>query len=706
MSEKLTGSAKDDLLKEIRDHLTLCISVESDERREAIECFSFVYGNQWPDEMRQLRQVEKRPALTNNRLPAFVHQVVNDLRQNRPGIKVHAVDSGADVETAGVLQGVIRHTEYASNADFSYDTAVSHAVIGGRGWFRLTTDYCDEKSFDQDPKFARIPNPFTVYGDPYSTEPDGSDQTRCLITEMLPRSEFKAQYPKADATSMQNLPAGSGDGSSVWLTEDSVRVAEYYRVETESQKLYRLQDGSSAWEDELPEEAMAMVMLGDDGQPVSRMSERRKVCWYKVTAVDILEQADIPCKWIPVFPVYGEEHIVNGKIRRCGMVKHAIDPMRMFNFWTTSATEEVSLRPKAPYIGAVGQFETAKKDWRSANTRSLAFLEYDPITTDGVHAPPPQRQQMADVPTGAIQMLALAEGNIKATMGLFDASLGNRGNATSGRQELAQQKEGDTATFHFGDNLTRTIRHVGRCLVDMIPRIYDTQRIVRILGEDDKMEKAEVNAPNIEGKQDENGSVKNVLNDLSVGRYDVTISSGPSYATKRQEQAEAMLQIGQAAPQLWQTAGDLLIRNMDWNGADEIADRFKRSIPPQIVGEESEQQLPPQVQQVLQQAQGEIQQLQQQLQEAQSGMDKAKLDAQVKLQVAGMQAQLEQMRMQSAERIAAENSDVKRDVAELAGVVQLLLQKMQPPPELAAEVQGDLSEGEAGGSSEPSSVSD
>lgn len=698
MADELTGQAKDDLLKEIRDHLTLCISLEGDERREAQECFSFVYGNQWPQDMARMREVEKRPALTNNRLPAFVHQVVNDLRQNRPGIKVHPVDSGADVETAEVLQGIIRHTEYASNADFAYDTAVSHAVIGGYGWFRLLTEYCDETSFDQEAKFARIPNPFTVYRDPYSTEPDGSDQTRCLITEMVSRGDFKAKYPKASAATAEGLIAGTGDSSATWLSQDSVRVAEYYRVETESLKLYRLQDGGSVWEDEVNEGVLPYLMTDDAGKPVSRMSDRRKVCWYKVTGLDILEQAEIPCRWIPVFPVYGEEHIVNGVIRRCGMVKHAIDPMRMFNFWTTSATEEVSLRPKTPFIGAVGQFETAKKDWRQANTRSFSFLEYDQVSVDGIQAPPPQRQQMADVPTGAIQMIALAEGNIKATMGLFDASLGNRGNATSGRQELAQQREGDTATFHFGDNLTRTIRHVGRCLVDIIPRIFDTQRVARILGEDEKMKMAEVNKPMEQPEHTESGGIRTVLNDLSVGKYDATISSGPSYATKRQEQAEAMLQVGQAAPQLWATAGDLLIRNMDWNGAEEIADRYKRSIPREIVGEEDgeQQQLPPQVQQVLQQAQGEIQQLQQALQEAQSGMAVKQLETDSRERMAAA--------AEETKRYVAElNADVKHDVAELAGMVQLMLQKMQPPPQLAAEVSADMNE--SGDSTESSYVS-
>ncbi len=677
-TRKPKANPTEDLLAEVRERLSLCISVEGQERREAVESFAFVFGDQWPDDMRRIRQVEQRPALTNNRLPAFVHQVTNDIRQNRPGIKVHPVDDGADRETADVLQGMIRHIEYASNADFAYDTSVAHGVIGGKGYFRLITDYCEDDTFDQDIKFLRVPNPFTVYWDPWSTEPDGSDSRFVIITDMIPRGDFRRDYPEAKANDVTDLQSGTGDGSTMWLSTESVRVAEYYRVEVERKKLLRLSTGENVWADEVGELPPEVVIERE------RMADRRKVMLYKVTGVDVLESSEVPCRWIPVFPVYGEEHIVNNRITRCGMIKHAKDPMRMFNFWTTSATEEVSLRPKTPFIGAVGQFETAKTSWQQANRRSFSFLEYDPVEVGGGIAPPPQRQPMADVPAGAIQMLALAESNIKATMGLFDASLGARGNASSGRQELLQQKEGDTATFHFTDNLSRTIRHVGRCMLSMIPRVYDTQRVIRIMGEDDEVKSAPLNQPLEQPIQKEDGAIQTVLNDLSVGRYDVTVSTGPSYQTKRQEQADAMLNLGQAAPMLWQAAGDLLVKSMDWNGADEIAERLKRAIPPQIRGEDEEQgQLPPQVVQVLQQAQAEIQQLQQALAEAQTGMDKERLKAEVSM------AQ-EQLRQETARYVAELNADSRRDVEELKGMIALILQQIQPPPTLAAEVGADM----------------
>lgn len=669
----------DDLLKEARERLQLCVEADAANRREAEEDFRFYAGEQWPNDMRRLRQIEARPCLTINKLPAFVHQVINDQRQNRPSIKVHPVDNGADPEIAQVEQGMIRYIEYNSNADVAYDTAVSHATIGGFGYFTLGTEYVDPRSFDQEIRFRRIQNPFSVYIDPFSVEPDGSDMRYAFVTEVLSKKEFERQYPKAKAAK-GNLTVGSGDTALLWLSDESVRVAEYYRIETEDATLCRLNTGEDVFKDELPDPLPEGVVIDKE-----RQSERAKVCWYKINGAEVLEKTEIPCRWIPVFPVYGDENVVDGHIRRNGMVRFARDPQRMYNFWMTSATEEVSLRPKAPFIGMVGQFDTAKKDWKQANTRSFPFLEYDGQTVDGHLAPPPQRQQMADVPTGVLAMAMHASDNIKATTGIFDASLGAQGNETSGRAITARQREGDTANFHFADNLARTIRHAGRCIVDMIPKVYDTQRVVRILGEDEKMETAEINKPLEQPEIGQDGAVKLVLNDLTIGQYDVTIGVGPSYSTKRAEFVDAAIQLGQSNPAIWQAAGDLIVRGMDWPQAEEIADRLERMVPPQIKGDEEKQGLPPQVQQVLQQAQAEIQQLQQALQEAQSGMDKAKLDAAVKVELA-------RMNNATAEKIAAVNNDTKQDVAELSGMVQLLLQKMQPPPQLAAEVSADMGE--------------
>lgn len=649
---------QDEILSAARERMSLCVDSESTNRTNALDDLNFLAGEHWPAEAKRQRESEGRPCITVNKLPAFLRQVTNDQRQNTPGIKVHPVDSGADVETAEVLQGMIRHIEYDSNADVAYDTAVNSAAACGIGYFRILTEYESPDSFDQVIRFRRERNALNVYIDPYSREPDGSDMRFAFITDTMSKDEFKRQYPKATATDGMAL-AGIGDSAGHWMPEGQVLVAEYYWIDEQPAKLMLLSDGSTVYEKDLNTEGLAASGVSVVNE---RSTTRRVVRWAKITGCDVLAEAEIPCYWIPVFPVTGEELDVGGKVVRKGMVRDAKDPSQMYNYWITSATEEVALRPKIPFIGAEGQFEVDKAKWATANARSYPYIQYKPVAVGGQIAPPPQRQAMADIPVGALAMLSHASDDIKGTTGIHDASLGARGNETSGRAILARQREGDLSNFHFTDNLNRAVRHAGRCIIDMIPKIYDTPRVVRIRGEDESMSAAQINQLEI----GEDG-IQRVLNDLSVGRYDVTVSAGPSYTTQRQEAAEGMSQLAQAYPPLMQAAGDLVVGNMDWPGADDIAERLKRTIPPQIVGQDDEgQPIPPEVQAQMQQMQQMLEQAQQQLQEAQSGVAKARIDAESRVAVAQINAQSRQ------------------DVEELKGMVQMLLQRMAPPPALTA----------------------
>lgn len=679
------------LIAEAKSYLELCAKRDSDNREAGLDDLRFLAGDHWPAKVKRERELDGRPCLTVNKLPTFLHQVTNDQRQNVPGIKVSAVDSNADIETAKVVQGWIRHTEYISNADVAYDTAVNSAAAIGVGYFRIVPQYCSEDSFDQDLRFRRIRNSFTVYFDPLSEEADGSDQRRCMITGKMARTEFTREYPNAEVTT-QGFSAGVGDQSNLdWIGQDFVRVAEYYRIEQTPATLIELSNGEVGFEDELVQLPAGVTITR------KRSSSRSKVMLYKITALDILESTEIKCKWIPVFPVYGDEIDIDGKVVRSGLIRNAKDPSKMYDFWMTSATEEVALRPKTPYIGAEGQFEGYEDDWNTANTRSYSYLEYKPVTLDGQLAPPPQRQPMADVPNGMLTMSMHASDNIKATTGLFDSSLGARGNATSGIQERSQQRQGDMANFHYADNLNRSVRHAGRCLVDMLPHYIDGTRLLRIMGEDDEISSVMVNQPIPPEQQQKDpvtGAVKTVLNDLTIGEYDIVVKAGPSYSTLREEAADAMIQVGKSWPKLMDVAGDKVIRSMDWPGADEIADRVAKTIPAELRDDEEEQDAPvvntpkgpipvEQAAQMLQEMDQQIQQMGQQLQEAQSGIAKARVDADSRARVASINAD-------SAAQVAEINAVSKSDVAELNGLIQMLLAKMQPPPVLAAAVARDV----------------
>lgn len=641
---------KEGILAELVRRVRWAVEFDAETRSEALDDLRFKAGQQWPDQWRRTREMEARPCLTINKLPAFVHQITNEQRQNKIAIKIHPVDDNADKKTAEIIQGLIRHIEYSSNADFCYDTATDGAVTQGFGYFRLVTEYCDETSFDQDIKFKRVRNPFTVYCGPHQ-EPDGSDMMWCVISEEVPRDEFKREYPNAEASGRANWPTGPGDGAVAWLSVDSVRVAEYYRIETKPATLVRLSDGSTGYKDELPKEFYPLIVQ-------ERASEKRVVTWRKCTAVDILEERDIPGRYIPVFPVYGDEYDIDGHVIRAGVVRWAKDPQRMYNYWMTSATEEVSLRPKTPYIGAEGQFEGYERQWQQANQRSFAFLQYVPKTVDGILVPPPQRSPMADLPSGVLAMAMHANDNIKATTGIFDASLGARGNETSGKAILARQREGDVSNFHYIDNLARAVRHAGRVIVSWIPTVYDTERIVRILGEDDSVSAEKINAVEVKHEFDEMTqqmrAVETVVNDLRIGTYDVTVSTGPAYSTLRQEAADAMVQLGQAWPKLMDIAGDKVVKAMDWPQNEEIAERIKRTIPAEITRENDEEEgaLPPAVVQQIEQASQYIQLLQQenQMLKSEAGekqkdrdLEKYKTDVDATVKVV-----LEEMKLQMA----------------------------------------------------------
>ena len=671
MAEK--SKADDEILAEANARRARCLAFEADNLRDARDDFRKLAGHHWPEEAIRQREVERRPCITINKLPAFLHNVTNDQRQNKLGIKVHPVDDGADIDTAEVLQGIIRHIEYASGADATYDTAAFHAAACGFGFFRIRTDYEREDSFDQTALFERFRNPFSVHIDPDSKEPDGSDQAFCFVDGTISRSDVKRTHPNASAA--QSLET---DG-----TDDAMLLcSEYYRIEQEPATLVRLSNGETGWKDDLLELPLGVVIADE------RKSFRRRVMWRKlvasdtvdrggsgkpgqsVTFTDVLETAEIPCRWIPVFPVYGEEIEIDGKVVRSGLIRNAKGPSVMYDYWMTAATEEVTLRPKTPYIGAEGQFEGHERKWQHANVQTFAYLEYKPKTIGGSLAPPPQRQPMADVPVGVLQMAMHAADEIKATTGIFDSSLGSRGTATSGVQEREQKRQGNVANFHFSDNLTRAVRHAGRCLVDMIPRIYDSERVVRILGDDEEVSHATINKPLAAPEMDEKtGAIRTVLNDLTVGTYDVTVTAGASYSTQRQEAADAMVSFGQSWPKLMDVAGDKVVKAMDWPGADEIAERIKRTIPQELLGDEDgeqQPQIPPQVLQIVQQAQQHIQQLESELADAKSGIEKARISA------------------ASVENVARINADSRQDVEELKGWIQMLVQNMQPPPSLNA----------------------
>jgi hypothetical protein len=622
----------------MRKRMTISQSAWQNTRSDQLDDLRFAAGSpdnqfQWPSDVLATRgsvqgqAVNARPCITINKLPQHIRQVTNEQRLNRPSGKVIPADDLADPKVAEVFDGMIKHIEYISNADVAYDTACDNQVTFGEGYIRILTEYCREDSFDQDIKIGRVRNAFSVFMDPAIQDPCGADAEYCFITEDITKEEYERQFP--DAQPISSLMSNSvGDAQlGQWLQSETIRIAEYFYIEHKKATLHLYPDNITAFKN-TPQDKMLMQMYG---KPLrTREVDRRQVKWIKTNGFEILEERDWAGKHIPVVRVIGNEYEIDGRIYISGLVRNAKDAQRMYNYWTSQEAEMLALAPKAPFIGYGGQFEGYENQWKTANTNNWPYLEVNPDVTDGAGAvlPLPQRAPPPLAQTGLIQAKMGAADDIKGTTGQYDASLGMQGNERSGKAILAREKQGDTGTYHYVDNLGRAIRYVTRQLIDLIPKIYDTQRVARIIGVDNEVGMVKINpmqpAP-VNEIRDEMGNVIDKIYNPTIGTYDVMVTTGPGYMTKRQEALDNMSNILQANPQMWTVAGDLFVKNMDWPGAQEMAARFRKLIDPKLLEDDKKT---PEMQQAEQQIEALTQELNQvvdMLQNVQKSMEAQEL---------------------------------------------------------------------------------
>ena len=589
-------------------------SYEYDNRIEAIDDLNMLAGiGHWPDDVVAKREAEGRPMLVINKLPAFADQVINDSRLNRIAIKVLPNGGGATVQLAETFAGIIRNIESYSDAVTARQTALESSVNNGFGYYRITTDFADDSSFFQTIFVRRIRNPLTVYLDPAHEEADSRDIRWAFITKMVSRKEYKEILPRAkDLTPFKD--ANITDSTKPWISEDRVRIAEYWTKEPAGEKeLYLLSDArivdGKDWDsivDDLkaneqwihlepdpnnPEVPVEVPGRAPEGSgypetvvnPTPEIVNRRtvrthKVMQYIMDGEKIIEETKWLGKYIPIIPVWGKEIVIDNTRYLRGLIRNAKDPQRMYNYFRTAAAETVALAPKAPYLIEEGQIENHQSEWDSLGTSNPPYLVYKHV--HGVDRP--RREIVTQTAIGEITECNLASDEMKATTSLFDASLGARSNETSGRAILARQREGDVANFLFHDNLKRAVKLEGDILIDLIPKVYSAERQLMTMELDGETQK-----PIMVNQQVRDVSTGRIvtINDLSVGRYKISITSGPSFTTQRIEAAESMLNFVQTAPDTAKFMVDLIAENMDWPGAQKIVKRFKKLLPPDIDSE-------------------------------------------------------------------------------------------------------------------------
>jgi hypothetical protein len=584
---------KDGFLANMREQYKSDSKAMQENHEQALDDLRFFAGDQWDDRIRRQRETNGRPCLTTDHLAQHVRQVTGDIRLNKPSVKVRPVDNGADPKTAELFTGLIRNIEQQSMASTAYVRAGANAAICGEGAFRILTLYADDDSFDQDIRIGAIHNPLAVLWDRNARLPTMEDAEHCFVLERFTLEAFKKEWPKASTESFE--AEHPQDWVSDWYTNESVLVAEYWCKKPMKRRLAMMPDGTVQEITDLPEPELAQLMvmaaqsemeMGREPQtPQFRDVDGEKVVRYIVNGAQVLQgPEDWPGRYIPVIPVFGEEIWVGDNLVRRGMVRTAKDPQRMVNYHNSAAVEAVALAPKAPFVGTEKQFEGNEHLWERANTDNQPYLPYK---ADPAAQGPPQRVHGPQVPAAFLQLKQESVSDLNNATGIHPAGLGQQSNESSGKAILARERQGDVGTFTFVDNLAIAIGYAGKQLVDLIPRIYDGQRVLRVLGEDDSEELMEVNALQPDGS---------IRHDLTRGKYDVLVQTGPSFSTKRQESAEMMMQFVQTAPEAAGLVMDLIAKNMDWPGAEDIAERFRKQLIAQGVVEadpEKGEQPPP-----------------------------------------------------------------------------------------------------------------
>ena len=720
-----TTTGHDAVLTLARQRFTLVSEAESEQRTRERDDLRFDAGEQWPDDVKAARggqvvdgvPIPARPMLTVSRLDQPVQLVINQARSAHLGIQVHADSDTATEATAEVLQGLIRHIEVRSQASLARDWAFERAVKCGRGFYRVLTQEIEDsgETFDQEIVVERILNQAGVYLDPYAQKPDWSDAEWAFVGGFVPAAQFKREYPNASATAnMDDAFMGVGDEAPEWMGEDNngqptVRVMEYFVIErTQAERVaYRDAQGglASAWGDEVPESVPSAAI--ETREP----SERRRVRWYKITGTEVLAEQVWPGRYIPIIPVIGREQNIDGVRRWIGVINPAKDAQRLFNYAVSTAVETVALEPKAPYIGYEGQFEGHEESWAQANTRNFPYLQVKPTTIGGQPAPMPQRQVAGAQLGPSIALIQQAAEYVKATTFVYDPSLGDSSGSRSGRAVMALQQQSDAGNSNYLDNLAQTsMVFEAKVLLDLIPHIYDRPgRITRILGTDDTATKVMLNAPFVPGPDGTPqpapmgmppgmpgmppgmmpGQMRGPMrgprrppseptkHDLQAGRYGVTVTVGKSWQSRSAQGADEMAQVLQSSPALMPIIGDLFFKYRDFPGHEEIAERLKKMLPPNLqAGDDEEGGAPSpevlaaqqQVQQVQQQAGQMIEQLTQQLQQMQQQMQQQAqaMEADQSMQQMKLQADqsLQQMKMQADLQRAEMDAQTKLQIAE------------------------------------------
>ncbi|KWQ05494.1 portal protein p19 [Acinetobacter harbinensis] len=619
--------------------------------------FVTIKGAQWEGDAIAKRKAQGKPTLEINISRAYVQQQINTMRQNRPQAKVVPVDSGADPEVAKVLEGLIKDVEESSNFEDARDTAAANQVHAAVGFYRIVTDYINEKSFNQEPRFKPVENPQAVLIDPLSKALDGSDMAKALVCEWVDKDQVIKEYGKDAVDDFET------DADSDWsnYTDKTVCIAEYFYKEQIADTLLLLKDGTIEFKsvllEQVPEDELEQMI------ETERSTSRTEIKWAKVSGTKVLEKGVFPGQYIPIFPVYGEVTWVENKRHIFSLVHFAKDPQRLFNYW--KSTEAHILQKNQDEMTIVDDRGIAGFDeWR--NPSSAAYLRFKATDDSGNVIPYPTKIGAAAPPVGILNASESAKALIPDILNMHAPQMGQDVNQQSGVAIGLLQRQSDTAQFHFQDNINKTIRHSARVLIGLFPILYDTEMVRRIIGADGESELVKLNAQP-ENQDEQSKAINGVLNDMSLGRFDIRMDTGPSFNTQREQSFTLMMQLVQSNPSLFNIVADLIIMNSPLLNSKEIAERVKMLVPPQALGKDK---IDPE------QAKAQITQLDQLVQKLTADLESLQMQLNDKNADRNIEMMKVELQAEKDIQVAQINASSRSDVQELRGVVELLKQRI------------------------------
>ncbi|WP_296193666.1 MULTISPECIES: portal protein [unclassified Psychrobacter] len=675
---------KKDILQSMRDFRKRAEDYWHDIYEQAADDIEFCVNKeaQWDAAARLAREKSGRPCITINKIASFVHQQTNALRANKMTLNAIPVDD-SDVGRAEIQDAMLEYVLKSSRADIATDWAGGRAIMGGFGFYRVTTDYENELSFNQDIKVKRIENPQSTYLSPEIKCPFGSDSTEAITGEWMSKDEFKRQFPDEEAVSVDDMSEATD-----WQQEDTVFVAEYYRVEYVQDTLYLLDDGTTLLKSKIDEyEGDPDLVIANE-----RKTQTKTIMWYKCSRDAILEQTEIKADFIPIILVVGDEQWVKNKRYWNSLITNAKDPQIIYNYARTAQLEQLQKAGNRPWVADGESIEGYESYWNDINNPNMTFLPYKSVNEKGQPLAPPFMATAYQGSPDLMREVMTSADEIKGTTNINDATLGNQGNETSGRAIMARQRQSDQGNFHFLDNFKRAYEHLGRVILSMIPHYYDTPRVLRITQDDEVYKTLVINmdpeSPLVQKYEkelkDAEVGINGLYNDVTVGKYDIRIAAGADYNTQREEAREVLIELGRAYPALMEVSGDLIIRAFDFPDADKIADRLKMLLPPQLKDDDGDAPpMPPELQQQIQQMQQQMQQAEQALQQMSQELSDKSADRELEV----LKEEIKADAMIEAAKIRESGRTDQEEVKAFSSVLQTILDRTADLQQAMAEMQ-------------------